>query len=215
MAITVLVLAWPRLQASIRYLPVEIGIERYLATGDIPTERLPVLIRFSKEAIEHQDHYRYHDGLSQLHLMRAVDLQTPARERRDAYLAAASEAQQSLQRAPAQPITWLRLARLRWILRKEHQTVVEAWKMSVFSGRTTITLLKQRVEIGLAYRAALDEEGVAMLRDQILLAWRLIPGPLVNMLSTRDRNLNVTRPLIKDSDPAALADIEAWLAKLP
>ena len=213
-AVTSLLLAWPRLQASFRYLPVEIAINRYYASGEIPTDRLPVLIGFAEQAVSRLDHYRFHDGLSILHLLRAVDLNTPAIERRDAYISAIEEAVAALERAPAQTITWLRLTRLRWILHEEPETVVSAWKMSVFTGRTTVSLIKQRVEIGLAYKGYLDEEGVAMLRDQLLLAWRLRPGPLIKMLSSRDPGLNLTTSLIVDSDPVALADMEAWLAKL-
>ena len=213
-ALSVLALSWPRLQASIRYLPVEIAIKRYYATREIPTDRLPVLISFSEQAVAHQDHYRYRDGLSMLHLLRAIDFKTPALERRDAYASAASEAEASLQRAPSQPSLWLRLARLRWILHEEPEAVIAAWKMSIFTGRSTVPLVTQRVEIGIAFRADLDDEAVAMLRDQLLLAWRLKPGSLIQVLASRDRELEVTRELIENSDPSALTDMEAWLAKL-
>ena len=133
-ALAVLSLAWPRFQASVRYLPVERAIKQYYKTGEIPTDRLPVLIRFATEAISHQEHYRFHDGLSTLHLLRAMDFKTPALERRDAYISAMMEAERSLQQAPANPATWLRLASVRWILHEEPETIVDAWKMSVFTG---------------------------------------------------------------------------------
>jgi hypothetical protein len=213
-AIAVLALAWPRLQASFRYLPVEIAIKRYYSTGEISSDRLPVLLRFAEQALAHQDHYRFHDGLSQLHLLRATDFSTPALERREAYVTAASEAGESLQGAPAQPSAWLRLASLGSILHEEPETIIAAWKMSIFTGRTVVTLITRRIEIGLVYSRYLDEEAVAMLRDQLLLGWRLRPGPLVQVLASRDRDLAVTRQLIENSDPGALADMGAWLEKL-
>jgi len=109
---------------------------------------------------------------------------------------------------------WLRSARLRWILHEEPETVVAAWKMSIFTGRTTSTLITQRVEIGLAYRAFLDAEALAMLRDQLLLGWRMKPGALIQVLAVRDQDLEVIRPLIEDTDPVALEDMEAWLARI-
>ncbi|HLF30208.1 MAG TPA: hypothetical protein VI566_04180 [Xanthomonadales bacterium] len=214
LATATLLLAWPRLQASYRYLPVEIAIQRYFSSREIPSNRLPVLIRFTSEAIAHQDHYRYHDGLSLLHLLRAQDLNTPALERLDEYLAAAAAAVESLRRAPAQPVLWLRLANVRWILHEESESILAPWKMSIFTGRTDTTLFAQRIEIGLAHREYLDEEALAMLRDQVLLAWKIQPGSLVGVLSRRDRSLEVTRSLIEHTDPVALADMEAWLAKL-
>ena len=167
------------------------------------------------EAVGHDDSYRYHDGLSLLHLLRALDLNTPALERRDAYLASMDEAKQSLQRAPAQPATWLRLANVRWVLHEEPEDILAPWKMSIFTGRTDSTLLTQRMEIGLAHRENMDAEAIAMLRDQLLLAWRTQPGSLVGVLSKWDRDLAVTRPLIESTDPVALAEMEAWLDKLP
>ncbi len=135
-AIATMMLAWPRLAASYRYLPVDIAISRYFSSREIPSDRLGVLIRFASEAAEQDDSYRYHDGLSLLHLLRALDLNTPALERRDAYLASMDEAKQSLQRAPAQPATWLRLANVRWVLHEEPEDIVAPWKMSIFTGRT-------------------------------------------------------------------------------
>ncbi len=213
-AIAVLALAGPRLQASYRYLPVDIAIQKYFSTREIPAERLPVLIRFAGQAIAHHDHYRYHDGLSLLHLLRALDVNTPALERRDDYLAAATEAMETLRRAPAQPAAWLRLANVRWILHDEPETIIAPWKMSIFTGRTDSTLIAQRVEIGIAHRAYLDEEAIAMLRDQLLLAWRMQPGSLMRVLHLRDRGLSVTRELIENTAPQTLAEMEAWLEKL-
>jgi hypothetical protein len=213
-ALGVLALSWPRLLASVRYQPVDTALGRYYADSEIPTDRLLVLIRFANEAIGIHDHYRYHDGLSQLHYLRGLDPQTPARERRDAYRLAEAGAVASLSRAPAQPATWLRLATIRWILRDEPEAVVEPWKMSVFTGRTDSSLHNRRVEMGLAHRAFLDAESVAMLRDQLLLAWRARPGALAQVLARRDPDLAVTRGLLEARDPAAFGEMEAWLEKL-
>jgi len=210
----VVALAYPRLQASIRFLPVEKAIDRYYATNEIPSDRLLVLIRFAEEALQKNDHYRFHDGLSILHLLRTVDINTPPAELRGAYVTAMTEAQESLKGAPSQPEVWLRLARLRWILHEETEDVIAAWKMSVYTGRGTATLFAQRVDLGLAYRAYLDEEAVAMLRDQMLLAWRLKPGALIQVIASRDRDLTLTGPLIGNNDPQALKEIEDWIARI-
>lgn len=207
-------LSWPGLRASYRYLPVELAIRKYFATRDIASDRLPVLIDYARAAIGHQDHYRFHDGLSVLQLLRAQDYATPALDRRAAYEEAAAAAEASLQRAPAQSATWSRLAMLRWTLREEPSDVIAAWKMSVFTGRTHPTILIERLQVGFAYHVGMDAEAVAMLRDQFLLAWRMQPGSLVRMLNERDQGLGVTRRLIADTDPLALSEIEAWLERL-
>jgi hypothetical protein len=214
LALALLTLSWPRFQASFKYLPVEFAIKQYHDDQQIPSERLPVLIRFAQEAIARKDHYRFHDGLSQLHLLRGLDPYTPALERRPAYRQAELEASNSLQMAPAQPAAWLRLATVRWVLHDESETIIQPWKMSIFTGRTNATLINRRVEIGLAHYAELDDEGVSMLRDQLLLAWRIRSGALVRALAVRDRDLVVTRRLLADTDPASLAEMEAQLEKL-
>jgi hypothetical protein len=212
-ALAVLGLAWPRFQASFRYLPVERAIKQYKMTGEIPTDRLPVLIRYASEAIAHQEHYRFHDGLSTLHVLRAMDYKTPALERRGAYVSSMNEAEMSLLQAPANPVTWLRLASVRWILHEEPETIVDAWKMSVFTGRIHTAVFANRMEIGLAWYGYLDEEGKAMLHDQLLLAWRLRPSQLMQVVSKRDPDLRVSRPLLAASDPLVLSEMEAWLEK--
>lgn len=214
LATAVLLLSLPRLQASYRYLPVEIALQAYFSTREIPSARLDVLIRFARQAVAYHDDYRFHDGLSLLHLLRAVDVHTLALQRRDAYQAAADEAIAALQRAPAQPAVWLRLANIRWILHDEPETILTPWRMSILTGRTDSSLLAQRVELGLAHREYLDAEAVAMLRDQLLLAWRLQPGSVMRVLALRDRGLAVTRALVQNTDPLALAEMEAWLEKL-
>ena len=214
-SVTVLYLSYPRLVASVRYLPVDRALDRYYADNLIPTDRLTVLIRFANEAIGRNDHYRYRDGLSQLHYLRALDVQTPARERRAAYRSAEAEAMESLRLAPAQAAVWLRLATIRWILRDESKTIIEPWKMSVFTGRTHSTLYTRRVEIGLAFLDQLDGEGRAMLRDQVRLAWKLYPGGLMQVLSRRDPGLRRMQNLLAGADPKLITEMEAWIEKLP
>ena len=58
------------------------------------------------------------------------------------------------------------------------------------------SLLAQRVEMGLAHRQYMDDEAVAMLRDQLLLAWRAQQGSLVRVLARRDHDLDVTGELL-------------------
>jgi hypothetical protein len=213
LAVAVLSLAWPRFLANVRYLPVERAIKGYYESGEIPSARLADLIQFAEEAIDQQDHYRFHQGLSTLHLLRAMDFRTPALERRGAYISAMDEAGQALQRAPANPETWLRLASVRWILHEEPETIVDAWKMSVFTGRMHTALFAKRVEMGLAYYEYLDEEGQAMLRDQLQLAWRLRPQGLMRVMQRRDSDLAITRWLLAPSDPALVSEIETWFEK--
>jgi hypothetical protein len=209
-----LALAWPRLQASLRFLPVDIAIERYYQDRQIPSHRMLTLIGFAEDALARNDHYRYHDGLSLLHYLRGLDVYTPALERRDAYRAAEAETMETVRRAPAQPEAWLRMATVRSILRDEPESVIAPWRMSVFTGRTHSTLLAPRVGMALPYLEFMDGESRSMLRDQLLLAWSLKPNELLRELKARDPSLASTRELIATLAPAALTDMEARIEKV-
>ena len=213
LALGTLVLAWPRLQASVRFLPVDHAIADYHETREIPSHRMLTLIGFAGEAIALHDHYRYHDGLSFLHYLRGLDIYTPALERRDAYRAAEAEAIEAVRRAPAQPEAWLRIATVRSILRDEPEAVLEPWRMSIFTGRTHSTLMAPRVGIALPYLEFLDAEGRSMLRDQMLLAWSLKPVELLRELRARDPRLARSRELLEPIAPAALAEMEERIEK--
>lgn len=214
LAVAMLLLAWPRLLASIHFLPVDRAIDRYFETREIPSNRLLTLLGFAKEALELNDHYRYHDGRSLLHYLRGLDVNTPALERRDAYREAEASAVEVVKRAPAQPEAWLRIATVRSILHDEPETVLAPWKMSIFTGRAHSTLLAPRVGIGTLHFEFMDAEARSMLRDQVLLAWRLKPQDLLRELKVRDGDLRRTRALIAETDPGALAEMEARIEKI-
>ena len=212
--LVVLSLAWPRLAASYRFLPVDIAIERYYESREIPSRRMPVLIGFATEAIGRHDHYRYHDGLSLLYFLRGMDIHTPALERRAAYRSAETEAMEAVKRAPTQPEAWMRMAMVRMVLRDEPEDVLEPWKMSIFTGRTHSTLLVPRTAIGLNYLEVLDRESRSMLRDQMMLAWVLKSGDLLQVLKTSDSSLEKSRSLLGNTDPAALMEMEERIEKI-
>ncbi|MBT8064427.1 MAG: hypothetical protein HKP16_06660 [Xanthomonadales bacterium] len=172
------------------------------------------LIGFAETAIAYHDHYRYHDGLSFLYYLRGLDRFTPALERRPAYRESEAQAIETVKRAPAQPEAWLRIATVRSILRDEPESVIEPWKMSIFTGRTHSTLLVPRVEIGLPLSGEMDAEATAMLRDQLLLAWELKPAELLRVLKQRDPGLVQTRALAGNINPAAIEEMEARIEKI-
>ncbi len=211
----VLALALPRLGASVRFLPVEFAQHRYFKDRVIPSDRLQVLIEYTQQSIAIHDHYRYHDALGFLYYLRALDLNTPALERRDSYNSAEAETVSTLRSSPAQPAAWMRLVTIRWILHDEPGNIVQPWRMSVFTGRTDSALLAQRIQAGLAFFPYMDEETAAMLRDQIWLAWRSQPGSLMGVIAVSDPELAVVRRLVAATDPQLITEMEAWLARFP
>lgn len=214
LALATLALALPRFQAAYRFLPVDIAIGRYYESLEIPSHRMLTLVGFANQSLELHEHCRFYDGLAQLQYLRGLDIYTPALERRAAYRESEAQTLLALESAPAQPEAWMRVALVRSILRDEPETVLEPWKMSVFTGRTHSTLVVPRAGLGMMYLELMDSETRAMLRDQLLLAWQLKPGELLLELKQRDPLLDKTRSLISAIDPSALQEMESRLEKV-
>lgn len=167
-------LAWPRLHASVLYLPVDTALARFQATREMPAAQIEGLLGRVGEVAAIHPHYRYLDGASRLHYLRAREPATAPWLREPALHQAVLAAEASLRRAPAQPYAWLRIAQARAARGGgAPESVVAPLKMSVFTGRVEPTLLLQRVELGYAYLPQLDAEARALLRDQTVLAWRV------------------------------------------
>ena len=103
MAFALFMLSWPRLQASIRFLPVDTAISNYSETRDIDSAQLPGLISRAEQAISIHDHYRYWDGLSELQILRGRDMSQTIWVRRQALEDSITAAEEALKRAPANP----------------------------------------------------------------------------------------------------------------
>lgn len=165
--------AWPRLQAGVHYLPVDTAIKRYFNSGEIPTAQLAALRERARESIALYDHYRYHDGLSLLNYLQAIDPETAPWLQRPALHRSMSAGLEAVRQAPGKPRTWLRIAHTRAALGMGEAEVVAPLKMSIYTGRVEPTLLVPRLELAYAYLDLLDEETLGLLRDQTLLGWRV------------------------------------------
>ena len=53
-----LALSWPRLKASVRYLPVDTAISNYWETREFDRDQLDGLINRAEQSLELHDHYR-------------------------------------------------------------------------------------------------------------------------------------------------------------
>jgi len=212
-ASSLLYLSWPRLQASLIYLPVDTAIANYYASREIPSTQLGALIERAQQANARHAHYRYHDGLSILYFLRGMDQRSPTMARRPAYEKSIEEAEKSVAAAPAQPMTWQRIARTHAVLGEPAGRVIPALKMSIYAGRVEPTLLLGRLELGYHYLAALDPEARALVHDQTLLTWQLKPRELTQALREGRLALADLRQLLGAGDADILAEMEASLVR--
>ncbi|SIT18396.1 hypothetical protein SAMN05421779_11122 [Insolitispirillum peregrinum] len=114
--------------------------------------------------------------------------------------------------SPLRPDEWNRLARLR--LSSNPQQALQAWKVSVFSGRVYPPIMADRLEVGLQLSALMSADEQSILRDQIRLAYVLRPAHVQQMLA-RSANKGFA-PLVteviaglSEADIAAMVRIHA------
>ncbi len=203
-------LAWPRLQASYVYLPVDTALARYFASREIPSRQLEPLVAQTRRSLEILDHYRYWEGLSLLHYLRAVDPATPRWERLPSLRRALRAATESVRRAPANPRAWLMMAQVRAHLREPEAQVLPPLRMSILTGRVEPPLMLARLELGYRYQPGLDAETSALLRDQTLLAWRVDPRGLARAMREGRVDFERVRALLEGRTDV-IAEMEAAL----
>jgi hypothetical protein len=202
-------LSWPRLRASVRYLPVDTAISMYWETREPDTGQLDALIVRAKEAIALHDHYRYWAGLSVLQMLSGQDMSKPYSQRRQVLEQSMSSAQQVVKRAPARPRAWLRIARLRDFLGYPADEIIPPWKLSVLTGRVEPTLMLIRLKLGFVYFGQLDDEALTLLRDQALLAWAVSRREVMRQLENGSLDMGLMRQLLDGRNREILAEMEA------
>ncbi len=212
-AAALLAAAWPRLSASVHFLPVDTAIGNYWRGVSVPPEQLELLSRRAEQAIGRHDHYRYWDGLSVLRYLQGMDSNAPLVQRRRALRQSQAAAQEVLRRAPTRPEAWLRIAAAAAGLGQPAGRVVAALKMSIFTGRVEPTLLPLRLRLGYAYLEDLDAESLHLLGDQTALTWRLQERAVLAALRDGTLAFDAVARVLEPAHAEVLADMEARLGQ--
>ncbi len=212
-ALILLSLSWPRLRASLRYLPVDTAISKYWETREADTGQLDALIVRAQESIALHDHYRYWGGLSELQILSGQDMAKPYWQRRQVLEQAIVSATEVVERAPAKPRAWLRIARTRAFLGYPPAEIIPAWKMSILTGRVEPTLMVVRLELGVRYFNGLDDEAVLLLRDQAVLTWAVHRREVLKRLGNGSLDIALMREVLAGRHADIIAEMEAHLGK--
>ncbi len=210
-ACLLLALSWPRLKASLRYLPVDTAISNYWESGEIDSAQLDGLIARAHESIAIHDHYRYWEGISELRLLSGLDMDRSIWKRREALQHSISAARQVVRVAPSKPRTWLRIARVKEILAYPAEQVIPALTMSILTGRVEPTLMLTRLELGLRYLPVLDTEAILLLRDQASLTWTIQQRRMLKRIESGSLDPALLRELLATGNQSIIAEMEAQL----
>ncbi len=204
LALVLLFMSWPRLQAAWLFLPVEAALSRYFSGHGVDAVQYGPLIERARKAQQTHADYRYLDGLSLLYYLRAIDETSYPWQRRPALHQASEAGLAAVKRNPVQPGTWLRIAHAGAALGTPDAEVVAALEMSILTGRVEPTLLMQRLILAYAYLPMLDPEMRGLLRDQTELAWRLQPRMLSRALAEGRLDAAQVKSVVGDMSPIFL-----------
>jgi hypothetical protein len=205
-------LAWPRLRASMSFLPVDTAISNYWQSGEVDEAQLDGLIKRAQEAIAIHDHYRYFAGLSEIEILAGKDMKRSLWQRRQALQDAITAATEVVRQAPANPRAWLRIARAKEFLAYPAGQVIPPLKMSILTGRVEPVLMLTRLELGLRHLPVLDDEAVRLMRDQALLCWAIDKRSMLRRMKSGSLGIDWLRMVLADNNPAVIAEMEAQLA---
>jgi hypothetical protein len=208
-SVTLLSLSWPRLKASLHYLPVDTALSKYWESRVTNTQQLDALIERARESIALHDHYRYWDGLSELQTLSGNHMAKPYWQRRQILEQSILSAEEVIRRAPAQPRVWLRIARTRAFLAYPSDEVIPPWQMSVLTGRVEPTLMLARLELGLIYFDDMDSETVLLLRDQSVLTWAMHKRPVLKLFEDGSLNFEQMREDLSGHHLDIIAEMQA------
>ncbi|HKX56282.1 MAG TPA: hypothetical protein VJN01_09275 [Xanthomonadales bacterium] len=203
----VVLMAWPRWLAYLQFLPVQQVRIQLFASGS-KAHDLDGLIARSHRAIAAHDTYSFHSTLSLLHYLRGIDPGTSLNERRLSLDQSMLSARASLQGAPLQPDQWLLMSQAGSQVFFPARELAAYFRMAIWSGRVEPTHLINRLQIGFALQAQLDEEGLGLLRDQVLLAWNLRQREFVTAIRNGQLNRQRIAALLALTHPDVLREME-------
>jgi len=205
---TLLTLSYPRLRADIEYLPVATALRNHWNFQAIRHERFPNLIAQATTSTKWLGAERYWHGLAWLHYLHADSLEFNTELAR-ASLAQSEQAFSSLLKvSPVEPAEWLRLGWVKVLLGRPAQEIISVWEMSVHTGSAEHYLLLDRLQLALPYADLLDEYGLALLRDQILLTWKYRTQDMLQALSVGSIDLPTIKKIIHHQTPEIFSAME-------
>ncbi len=208
LGIALLLLSYPRLHASMVFLPVETALRNHWDIRPISKDRFPGLIDAAEKSIAIHEDSQYYHGLGWMHYLYGISLGFNTAEAKKSLTLAQAAFEARLKSSPVEPAEWLRLGWTHMLLRHPPNDAINCWKMSIFTGRTEHYLLLDRLKLGLHYTDYLDDDGLNLLRDQLLLSWDHRQNDMIKHFSSRPFDVKRIHGLLFEQAPEILAEMD-------
>jgi len=196
------------LRASITYLPAETALRNHWDTRPIRQERFPALINAASESIDILDDSQYWYGLAWLQYLYVESLGFNTHNGKEMLLLSQRSFETLLKSSPAMPREWLRLAWIHSALKHPVSDVIDAWRMSIHTGRAEHHLYLSRLKLGLRYVGFLVEDDRALLREQLLLAWKYRQREMKEHIASDTFEMETILGLLYLGAPEILTEME-------
>ena len=202
-----------RLRAGMTYLPVETALRNHWNIRSIDHTRFPGLIEAAEKSITTHKDSRYWHGLAWMNYLYGVSLGYHTNEAKESFTQAQKAFEARLQSSPSEPADWLRLGWVHVLLGHPAVQVIDAWKMSVYTGRAEHYLLLDRLEQGLRYADDFKDDDRDLLCDQLLLSWKYQKNKMRKKIRDQTFALHTIRGLLFERAPEIVAEIETVYEK--
>lgn len=171
-SIMLLVMAVPRLLASLYALYPESVLQHTQETDRLPSEQ--VFQQSSDDlnkALAWFETPKYWENLASLHFLQENSSEISSSESQELLGKSRTETINGLKLSPVDSFAWFRLAIVDKLLGAESESVVDSLRLSIYAGRVVKGLLLPRLTLAFPYLEDVDEEMEALIKDQIRLAW--------------------------------------------
>ncbi len=171
-SITLLVVGVPRFLHELMLVPGTPIHERVSRGETVSDEDLDILEESRLQALEFVELPDAYSDLAASYLVRARRATTT--EKREYFAKKSIEtAKTGLDMAPLNTFSWARVTSANIILGESfYPNAVEAWRLSIATARFEPFILIQRVHMGIILYDHLNDDDIALLKDQLGMAYR-------------------------------------------
>lgn len=212
-SISMLVITFAQLKASLNYIPVNFAIDILNNKKQADTAQLKNLLAITKLSINLDNNPRYWQSLSELLVYQALAQGLFNNEAIESLKQAEQDIKYGLSLAPANAFLWYRLAVVQSLLYRPSKKIVNSLLLSIMTGPNEVGYLIPRLNLSLMLFSSFSKDDLDFLRTQIINAFELSPENFLNTCVYNKERLNLITTLLNNKHPAIIYTIRLSFEK--